>query len=270
MRMRILAAGLLAAAVLAGCGHATGGSPLPSSSATLPEPDGPTVDVEMQDYRFAEADLTIPVGTTVRWTNRGQAPHTATAEDGTFATEQLATGASASHTFVTPGTFDYVCALHPDMTGTITVRDDPGEPSPASSPSAAPSATASAATGPVRITVPLVIATAHTVTADIVDWTGGLVAATSGTPGDGASVAPDAVVVTQSGPTGLDITWTGGPCDRTVSVVIDPATAAITVVQEPCEGDAIAFDRIVHLEFAEPIDAATWQGILQSGVDTPA
>ena len=143
------------------------------------------------------------------------------------------------------------------------------EPSvePSAQPSQEPSA--SEAAEPTRFDVPLTIATAHTVTAEVIDWTGLVKDAGSGTPGDGASVASDELQLTNDGPTTLVLTWTGGPCDATPTIVWDAATATITVVQEPCEGDAIAFDRIVRLELSEPVDAATVRGVLQPGGDTP-
>jgi plastocyanin len=265
-----LGAVVVAAVVLAGCGHAAGGAPVPSSTAGLPATDGPTVDVELQDYRFAPAAVEVAVGTAVRWTNRGAAPHSATAEDDAFDTGQLETGESAIETFATPGTFAYLCTLHPDMRGTVTVVAP--EPSAATEPSVAPSSAADASPevesspSATRFEVDLVIATSHDVTAEVIDRTGRVTAATSGTPGDGASVANGTVAIANAGPTTLEITWAGGPCDRSVPVVLDGST--ITVVQPPCEGDAIAFDRIVRLEFADDVDAATFTGVLQESVDT--
>ena len=104
------------------------------------------------------------------------------------------------------------------------------------------------------------------VSAEVIDWTGRVTGASSGTPGEGASVAYGTVAITNAGPTSLEILWSGGPCDRSVPVVVDGST--ITVVQPPCEGDAIAFDRILRLEFADAVDAATFSGILQESVDT--
>lgn len=273
----LAAAAVVALGIVAACGGgSTSEAPAPSSTASLPTPTGPTVDVEMQDYAFVAPDVQVQVGTAVRWTNRGQAPHTATADDASFDTGQLATGASATHTFATVGTYAYVCTLHPDMTGSVTVveADTPPTEAPSAGPSAGPTAAPSeepsaAPSEATRFDVPLTIATAHTVTATVIDWTGLVAAATSGTPGDGASVPVDAVQVANDGPTTLVVTWAGGPCDQEVTVVFDASQTLVTVIQEPCEGDAIAFDRIVRLELTEPIDASTVAGVLQPGGDTP-
>ena len=77
--------------------------------------------VSIVDFAFDPAAVEIPVGATVTWTNTGAAPHTATASDGTFDSGELAPGATFSHTFTAAGTFPYVCQIHPQMTGTITV-----------------------------------------------------------------------------------------------------------------------------------------------------
>ena len=145
----------------------------------------------------------------------------------------------------------------------------PASPSPIQSadPSAAPSASISGEG--TRFEVPLTIATSHTVTATVIDWTGLVTGATSGTPGDGASVASGAVLLANDGPTTLVVTWAAGPCDSTPTLVVDAGGSTITVVQEPCTGDAIAFDRIVRLSTSQAIDATSITGVLQPGGYTP-
>ncbi len=73
------------------------------------------------DYSFTPATLTVHVGDTVTWTNNGPAPHTATANNGSFNTGTLQKGQSASHTFTQAGTFAYICTIHPFMHGTVVV-----------------------------------------------------------------------------------------------------------------------------------------------------
>jgi hypothetical protein len=75
----------------------------------------------MGDLFFSPASVSIAVGDTVTWTNNGQAPHNATADDGSFKTPTLNHGQSASHTFTQAGTFSYICTIHPQMKGTIRV-----------------------------------------------------------------------------------------------------------------------------------------------------
>jgi hypothetical protein len=75
----------------------------------------------MGDLFFSPTSVTIAVGDTVTWHNTGQAPHNATADDGSFKTPDLNNGQSASHTFNQAGTFSYICTIHPNMKGTIRV-----------------------------------------------------------------------------------------------------------------------------------------------------
>ncbi|HET9119579.1 MAG TPA: cupredoxin family copper-binding protein [Solirubrobacterales bacterium] len=75
----------------------------------------------MGDLFFSPASVTVAVGDTVTWRNTGQAPHNATADDGSFKTPTIENGQSASHTFNQAGTFSYICTIHPQMKGTIRV-----------------------------------------------------------------------------------------------------------------------------------------------------
>lgn len=77
--------------------------------------------VGIADFHFSPATTTIHVGDTITWSNSGPSSHTATASNGSFNTGILKKGQSASHTFTQPGTYAYVCQIHPFMHGTITV-----------------------------------------------------------------------------------------------------------------------------------------------------
>ena len=80
-----------------------------------------SASVTMGDLFFSPTSVTIAVGDTVTWHNTGQAPHNATADDGSFKTPDLNNGQSASETFNQAGTFSYICTIHPNMKGTIRV-----------------------------------------------------------------------------------------------------------------------------------------------------
>jgi plastocyanin len=82
------------------------------------------VSVTIVNFAFMPTPLTIPVGTTVVWTNQDAAPHTATSDPGsafTFDTGMLEKGQSGKVTFTQAGTFTYYCIVHPDMHGMVTV-----------------------------------------------------------------------------------------------------------------------------------------------------
>lgn len=68
--------------------------------------------------------VTVEAGGKVIWLNQDSAPHTATAEDGSFDTGTLQQGKLKSETFKTPGTYTYVCQIHPSMRGTVVVVED--------------------------------------------------------------------------------------------------------------------------------------------------
>ena len=73
-------------------------------------------------FCFSPGSATITVGTPVAWTNTTAAPHTATADGGTFDTSTVNPGQTTTITFSSPGTYAYHCSIHPDMHGTITVK----------------------------------------------------------------------------------------------------------------------------------------------------
>ncbi len=109
--------------------------------------------VSIQDFFFEPEQLTVAPGTTVTWVNDGEEPHTSTADDGMWDSGTLQPGESFSFTFDEPGSYSYLCTIHPDMTASINVSesDEATTASPASttmspiaSPSASPSATATA------------------------------------------------------------------------------------------------------------------------------
>jgi carboxypeptidase T len=80
-----------------------------------------TVDVAIVDFAFNPQVVTVAPGSTVRWTNNGQAPHTSTSTTALWDSGTLNTGQQFSYTFTTPGTYQYICTIHPSMTGTVIV-----------------------------------------------------------------------------------------------------------------------------------------------------
>jgi plastocyanin len=96
---------------------APGGTAPATGSPAAVAGDAVTID----NFAFAPATLTIKAGSTVTWTNRDEEPHTVASNDGSFHSPGMGTGATYSHTFTTPGKFDYVCSIHPMMHGTVVV-----------------------------------------------------------------------------------------------------------------------------------------------------
>ena len=78
-------------------------------------------NVAISGFRFTPRTITVNVGDTVTWTNRDGQIHTATAGTA-WDTGDLANGESTSIAMDRAGTFDYICAVHPTMTGTVVVQ----------------------------------------------------------------------------------------------------------------------------------------------------
>jgi plastocyanin len=66
--------------------------------------------------------VVIGVNNTVTWVNNDSAPHTVTANDGSFDSGNMAPTATFTFTFTTPGTYQYHCIYHPWMVATIIVK----------------------------------------------------------------------------------------------------------------------------------------------------
>jgi plastocyanin len=97
-------------------GDDSGGStPAPSGDAARSE------EVEIEDFEYRPDPVTIEEGGKVIWKNRDSAPHTATAEDGSFDTGTLEEDKIGSESFKEPGTYAYICSIHPEMKGTVEV-----------------------------------------------------------------------------------------------------------------------------------------------------
>jgi len=84
-------------------------------------PEASTI-VMAKDFMFAPTALTVAAGSTVTWTNRDDEPHTVVSEGGLFRSAALDTNESFSFRFDKPGTYRYMCTIHPRMVGTIVVR----------------------------------------------------------------------------------------------------------------------------------------------------
>jgi plastocyanin len=89
----------------------------PSSADT---PDSTTVVVK--DFMFGPTPLMVKAGSTVTWTNKDDEPHTAVSDTGVFKSGGMDTNESFSFKFDKPGTYHYICTIHPRMVGTIVVQ----------------------------------------------------------------------------------------------------------------------------------------------------
>jgi plastocyanin len=119
--------------IAAGCSSAAAATPSPApvassapassppaSSATTPRAQESTISI--RNFSFSPVSLTVPVGATVSWNNLDGEPHTVKSIDQSFRSGALDQNDSFSFKFDKPGTYRYVCSIHPQMVGTIVVH----------------------------------------------------------------------------------------------------------------------------------------------------
>lgn len=81
------------------------------------------VEVKIDNFAFLPNELTIKKGTEVTWTNHDDIPHTVVAIGKSLRSKTLDTDASFTFRFDQPGTYNYICGLHPHMKGKIVVTE---------------------------------------------------------------------------------------------------------------------------------------------------
>jgi plastocyanin len=79
------------------------------------------IAVAIDGTSYRPAVVTVERGTRVEWKNEDPFPHTVT-KPGAFDSGSMAPGAKWSYVASKPGTYDYICTLHPNMKGTLVVR----------------------------------------------------------------------------------------------------------------------------------------------------
>jgi len=86
------------------------------------QPTAANAVVKIDNFVFGPQTLTVPVGTTVTWTNSDDIPHTSVSTEGVFKSKVLDTDDKFSYTFTKAGTYPYYCTIHPKMTGKVVVQ----------------------------------------------------------------------------------------------------------------------------------------------------
>lgn len=89
-------------------------------TAAVQAKGGPN-DVAIASFSFAPAKLTLAPGQKVTWTNTDDSPHQVSVQGKPGKTEVLLKGQSAALQFDEPGDYNYACALHPTMKGSVQV-----------------------------------------------------------------------------------------------------------------------------------------------------
>jgi plastocyanin len=78
--------------------------------------------ISISEFMFAPTSITVAPGTTVRWKNLDGEPHTVRSVETGFRSDPLDQNDSFTFTFDKPGTYRYVCSIHPQMIGTVVVK----------------------------------------------------------------------------------------------------------------------------------------------------
>ena len=116
---RSVSIAILTVALATGVGTITGGQKNILASA---QEKPATVEVKIDNFSFGPATLTVPVGTSVTWTNRDDIPHTVVSTEGVFKSKVLDTDEKFTFTFSKEGNYPYFCSIHPKMTGKVIVQ----------------------------------------------------------------------------------------------------------------------------------------------------
>jgi plastocyanin len=123
MRSRLALLLALLALGVAACGDDDddGGNGGNGGEAAAACPSG-SVEIRMVDIKFDPKDATAAVGQEICWVNEDTIDHNAVAESGAdFESELFGEGETFTATVEQPGTVEYVCTIHPGMTGTLEI-----------------------------------------------------------------------------------------------------------------------------------------------------
>ena len=116
----------IAAALVGACGddddEVAEGTDTTTSTAPAPDAVGDTVTIERS--RFEPGTLEVAVGAEVTFENRDPYAHTVTSADDSaveFDSGEVPQGETFSQSFDEPGTYAYVCRIHPSMQASVVV-----------------------------------------------------------------------------------------------------------------------------------------------------
>ncbi|MDO8557013.1 MAG: cupredoxin family copper-binding protein [Candidatus Jorgensenbacteria bacterium] len=90
-----------------------------NSTATIQES---VAEVNIQNFSFNPAEVSIKTGGTVRWTNKDSALHKIII-NGITESQMMAQDGSFEFSFAKAGAYSYICSIHPSMKGIVTVTE---------------------------------------------------------------------------------------------------------------------------------------------------
>ena len=118
---------LLVAVAATGCSKSSKSSSASSTTTSPPSTASAAVNqgtvVQVSEYAFTAPSVTVKAGQAVVWHNTGNVAHTVTETSGhDFNSPEINPGQTYVQTFDKPGTYTYICSIHPDrMKGTVVV-----------------------------------------------------------------------------------------------------------------------------------------------------
>jgi plastocyanin len=93
-------------------------APTPATVKAIPPP----LAVWIQGFGFNTVTITVPLNSTIKWTNMDGVAHSVTSDTNLFDSGSIASNGTFSFLFTTRGSFSYHCTFHPFMTGTVVVQ----------------------------------------------------------------------------------------------------------------------------------------------------
>jgi plastocyanin len=111
------------ALLMAACSGSSNAMPMPAGGGSAPASGAVehTDHVSIKNLAFAPLTITIVAGATVTWTNEDGIQHDVFAPTVGLKSPVLNQNDGYTHTFAKPGTYHYICSIHPFMHGTVVV-----------------------------------------------------------------------------------------------------------------------------------------------------
>ena len=118
---RLMARRCIAAATvllaLSAAGAIAQQQPAPQPAAATNE-----AEISIQAFQFVPAILTVKAGTAITWVNHDEEPHNVVSPERVFRSKAIDGGEKFTVVLDKPGTYNYLCAVHPHMRGKIIVE----------------------------------------------------------------------------------------------------------------------------------------------------
>lgn len=122
MKRKLMFVFLMACILLsvAACTPSKSETPAPSTNNNTTTSVSTGTAISIESFAFNPKVLTVPVGSTVVWTNNDSAKHNVVSTN--FSSPEFGKGETFEFKFDQKGTYDYSCGIHPSMTGKIIVE----------------------------------------------------------------------------------------------------------------------------------------------------